>query len=131
MFIDAQVVYGTSTIFSGGINQLDSAGQNFEPMDLSPYSIRFRVLGSATADAQVLVEHIINDYSNVETDGAFVDAINGQFEFTITADDTKTLGLGAHPISIELLDYGTDNVIYNLTQGGKNGEFNRIYVVQV
>lgn len=128
MFIDAMVVKGTGKSFSCSINVLDVTGQKFIPMDLSDYSVRFRVLGSATADAEILVEHIINDYSEV---GRYTDASNGQFDFEISKEDTDVLGLGYFPIQLDLLDYTTGNYADTITQGGKNGEFNRIQVIEV
>ena len=128
MFIDAMVVKGTGRVFSAAINVLDATGQNFVPYDLSPYSIRLRVLGSATADAEVLVEHIINDYSEV---GSYTNAVGGEFEFEITKEDTEVLGLGYFPIQLDILDYESEMYIDTITQGGKNGEFNRIQVIQV
>ncbi|MCM1324143.1 MAG: hypothetical protein NC218_08270 [Acetobacter sp.] len=118
-------------VFNCTINLLKETGQGFEPMDLGPYAIRFRVLGSTTADAEVLVEHIITSSSDLELDGQILDSANGNFAFTITAEDTEVLGLGEYPIQIDLLDYDTLTYVDTITQGGKNGEFNKIFIIQV
>lgn len=131
MFIDAAVVKGTTKVFNCTINTLKDTGQEFEPLNLTPYSIRFRVLGSTTADAEILTEHIINSNTDLETDGQFLDPTNGNFAFVVTAEDTDILGLGDHPIQIDLLDYETREYVDTITQGGKNGEFNRIMIIQV
>lgn len=143
MFIDAVCIYGetrqfTTSLFTlatgeegEGTSYVVRNGQNFVPLDLSDFSIRFKVLGSATADAEVLVEHLITQLSDIETDGQITNAANGEFTFTVTAEDTRTLDLGQHPIMLELVDVDTLTHIDTITEGGKNGEFNKLYIVQV
>lgn len=143
MFIDAVCIYGetrqfTTSLFTlatgeegEGTSYVVRNGQNFVPLDLSNYSIKFKVLGSATADAEVLVEHLITQLSDIETDGQITNAANGEFTFTVTSDDTRTLGLGQHPIMLELVDVDTLIHIDTITEGGKNGEFNKLHIVQV
>ena len=129
-YIDAVIVRGTSKTHSVSINQKTEDGQAFEPFDLSDYYIRFRVLGSATADALVLLEKIITQASDEDVDGIITDASNGQFQFHITAEDTNTLGTGKFPISIEVMDADTDESLFVLTEGGYQGEFNKIQIVE-
>lgn len=131
MFIDAMVVKGQTKQFLCTIQCLDETGQKFVPMDLSPYNIRVSVLGSPTADAQVLVQHILNENTDIETEGQITDSNNGEFTFVITDEDTQVLGLGNFPIMLELLDYDTNELVYTITQGGLNGEFNKIQIIQV
>lgn len=142
LFIDAAIVSGTTKPFSVSINTKMSEddtsasfilhnGEKFLPFDLSNYSIKFKILGSATADAEVLVEHLITQNSDIEIDGQITDAVNGQFTFTVTAEDTNIVGLGQHPIMLELVDIDTLAHFFTLTEGGKNGEFSKIFIVQV
>ena len=131
LYIDAVVVKGTKRKFSCSIEQLNDEENAFNALDLSPYSVRFRVLGSATADGEVLLEKLITQNSDVEVDGIIDNATNGTFIFTVTEDDTKTLGLGKHPISLELLDATSENVMYVLTEGSYQGEFSKLQIVQV
>ena len=131
LFIDAAIVKGVGKTFSCSIQHRNETDTEFEPLDLSPYAIRFRVLGSATANAKVLVEHIITQYTDQDVDGNIFDPSNGQFSFTITAGDTEVLGIGKRPITIELLDVDTLEYVDTLTEGGETGEFNKIYIVQV
>lgn len=131
MFIDAMVVKGQTKQFLCTIQCLDETGQNFVPMDLSPYNIRVSILGSPTADAQVLVQHLLNESTDIETEGQITDSDNGEFTFVITDEDTQVLGLGNFPIMLELLDYDTNELVYTITQGGLNGEFNKIQIIQV
>ena len=56
---------------------------------------------------------------------------NGEFVFTITAEDTKTLGLGQHPIQIDIIDAASGILMHSLTEGAENGEFSKINIVQV
>ena len=125
------VVKGQTKQFLCTIQCLDETGQSFVPMDLSPYNIRVSILGSPTADAQVLVQHILNENTNIETEGQITDSDNGEFTFVITDEDTQVLGLGNFPIMLELLDYDTNELVYTITQGGLNGEFNKIQIIQV
>lgn len=129
-FIDAVVIKGQGKTFSCHIETNENA-DIFIPLDLSPYSVRLRVLGSATADAKVLVEHIITQNTDKDVDGIIDDPYNGNFLFTITKEDTNILGLGNHPISLTLLDAETEEEVFTLTEGGLKGEFNSIQVVQV
>ena len=131
MFIDAKVIKGVGRSFSCTIQQKNTTLTGFEPMDLSDYAIRFRVLGSSTADGVVLVEHIITQYSDMEVDGQITNPTQGEFSFAITKEDTETLGIGKRPITIELLDADDLSYIDTITQGGKNGEFNVINIIQV
>ena len=131
MFIDAKVIKGVGRSFSCTLQVKDNTGQTFIPLDLSPFAIRFRVLGSTTADGYVLIEHIITQFTDPDVDGQIYDPENGEFAFCINKDDTEILGIGSRPITIELLDTDTLEYIDTITQGGKNGEFNRIMVIQV
>lgn len=128
-FIDATIVMGRTKSFSGHIETQETAGA-FSPLDLSSYSIRFRVLGAPTADAKVLVEHLITQNTELEVDGVIDNPTNGDFIFTITKDDTITLGLGNHPIEIMIVDAETLEEVFSLTEGGQRGEFNKIQIVQ-
>lgn len=142
MFIDASCVYGTTKTFSVSINSkmdeddtsstyIEHNGEKFVPFDLSNYSIKFKIMGSATANASVLVEHLITQTTDIEEIGQITNAANGEFNFTISAEDTIKVGLGKHPIMIELVDIDTLATEIVLTEGGENGEFNKIFVVQV
>lgn len=131
MYIDAKVIKGTTRVFTASIQTKNSTGQGFSPMDLTLGAIRFRVLGSATADARILLEKVITMNSDRETIGQIVDAVNGRFDFTITEEDTNTLGLGKFAITLELLNAEDLSYVDSITQGGKNGEFNKLYVIQV
>ena len=65
-YIDAVCVKGERKVFSCSIEVTDT-GTVFNPLDLTDYNVRFRVLGSPTADAKVLVEHIITQVSDLES----------------------------------------------------------------
>lgn len=130
-FIDATIIKGKKRIFTASIQQKNETNTAFEPMNLDVFNIHFKVLGSATADAKVLVEHIITQVSDLEEDGLITNPEAGEFSFTITEEDTHTLGLGNHPIMIDFHDRDTDEYIFTLTEGGLNGEFNKINVVEV
>lgn len=132
LYIDAVVVKGTERIFGCTVNikTQNEAKDEFNPLDLTPYSVRFRVLGSATADAKVLLEKVITQTTDEESTGIINDAENGQFEFVINIADTQLLGLGKFPIMIELLDANTLESQITLTEGGYNGEFNKLQIVQ-
>ena len=129
MFIDATVIKGQKTVKSCTIKKKSLT--EFIPFDLTNYNLRFQILGAPTADAKVLVEHIITQVSDPDVDGQITDAVNGKFEFVITAEDTEIIGLGKKPIKIDFLDVDTNEFIDSLTMGGLNGEFNKIQVVQV
>lgn len=131
MFIDAVILYGQSKNFSVSVNVLDEESGEFVPFDLSDYAVSFKILGSPTANAEVLVEHIITEISDLDEDGQITDAQNGQFTFNITAEDTATIGLGQHPIKIDIVDSESLDLEFTLTEGGKDGEFNKVYIVQV
>lgn len=141
-FIDAVCIYGETRQFITSLlvmmepddtteSYVIRNGEKFVPLDLSDFSIRFKILGSATADAEVLVEHLITQITDIETEGQITDATNGEFTFTVSANDTRALGLGQHPIMLELVDVDTLAHIDTITEGGKNGEFNKIHIVQV
>lgn len=133
LFIDAVIVKGTKRTFLTTINQKteDLTSETFEPLDLDPYSIRLTVLGSATADAKVLLQKVITQNTDNDTVGRIVDSSNGQFTFTFTAEETVSLGLGKFPIMLELVDPETLENQFTLTEGGYKGEFNKIQIVQV
>ena len=131
MFIDAVILYGQSKNFSVSINILDDETGEFIPFDLSDYAVSFKILGSPTANAEVLVEHIITETTELDEDGQITDAQNGQFTFNITAEDTATIGIGQHPIKIDIVDSESLDLEFTLTEGGKDGEFNKVYIVQV
>lgn len=129
-FIDAVVVKGRGKTFSCHIEVNENA-DIFKPLDLSTFSIRFRILGSATADAKILVEHLITQNTEADIDGVINNPVNGDFYFTVTKEDTDIIGLGNHPIEIMIVDANTLEDVYALTEGGTKGEFNSIQVVQV
>lgn len=133
LFIDAVIVKGTKRTFLVTINQKteDLTSKTFEPLDLDPYSIKLTVLGSATADAKVLLQKVITQNTDNDTIGRIVDSSNGQFTFTFTAQETINLGLGNFPIMLELVDPETLENQFTLTEGGYKGEFNKIQIVQV
>lgn len=130
MYIDAVVIYGQPRSFGVSV-EINENADIFKPFDLSPYSIIFKVLGSSTADAEVLVEHLITQNSNRNTDGWINDPSNGEFVFTITEEDTRRLGLGQHPIQIDIIDAASGILMHSLTEGAQNGEFSKINIVQV
>lgn len=131
LYIDAVIVKGSTKSFSVSINQRNEQNTDFEPFDLSDYAIKFSVLGSPVADGKVLIEHIITTNTLVEEDGNISNPTNGEFTFTITAEDTNDLGLGKFPIKIEILDGTSLDVEHVLTEGNENGEFNAIRIVEV
>lgn len=130
-FIDAVIIKGQTRQFTSTINVRDENNLNFVPFNLNPYVIRFRVLGSPTADADTIIEHIITQVSDPEVDGQITNAEAGEFTFTITEEDTNILGIGKFPIAIDILMEDTRELIYTLTEGGEKGEYNKIYIVQV
>lgn len=130
-FINANLVKGTKRSFSASISCLSEDNVSFVPLDLNPYSIRFRVLGAPTADAKVLLEKMITQNSDPDTVGYIDTPHIGFFVFVITVEDTIKLGLGQHPIMLEILDGETDEPIYTLTEGGYKGEFNKLYITEV
>lgn len=135
LFIDAVVVYGIGRTFTGTLNQAteetkDSATPEFEPMDLSDLVVRFRVLGSAHGDGAILLEKVITSDTDVAEIGVIEEPTSGEFSFTITAEDTRLLGLGNKPITLELLDADSLELVALLTEGGSNqGEFSRLQIV--
>lgn len=131
LYIDAVIIQGISKTYSVSITQKTENGLGFEPLDLDPYSIRFTVLGSATANAEILLQKFITQNTDNDTVGRITDASNGEFSFSITGDESNTLGLGKFPIRLELLDAVTLNNVYTLTEGAYNGEFNKIQIVQI
>ena len=136
LYIDGVVVIGKTRTFSVQINQVTEETQNlsnpeFEPMDLSPYNIRFRLLGSAEGNGIILLEKIITQTTNRNTVGIIEEPTSGEFTFVITDDESLTLGLGNFPITLELIDADTEEPTYTLTEGGiAQGEFNKIQVVR-
>lgn len=130
-YLDAVQVYGDSKNFSVTIETTEDEGATFSPFDLSNYSVRFRVMGSATLAGTVLLEKIITQNTDIDVEGQITDAENGMFEFCITSADTKKLGLGAHPITIDILDAASLTEIYVLSEGGLTAEFSKLRIVQV
>lgn len=131
LYIDAVIVKGSTRSFSVSINQRNEQDTGFEPLDLSDYAVRFSIMGSPVADGKVLIEHIITTNSDEETDGIIDNPTNGEFIFTVTADDTNTIGLGKFPIKLELLDASSLTVEDIITEGSEGGEFNAIRIVEV
>lgn len=130
MYIDAVVVLGETKGFSCSI-QVNTNASNFVPLDLNNYAVQFRVMGAPTADAEVLVEHIITQNTDIETQGQINNPANGEFTFVITAEDTVKLGIGNHPIQLRLLNAEDLEPEYTLTEGGEKGEFSKLQIVQV
>lgn len=130
-YIDATCIKGQKNMFSSTIEITEDNGVSFVPFDLNAYSIRFRVLGSPTADAKILIEKVITQNTDIEVIGQIDNPSNGSFTFTITKDDTNILGLGKFPIKLDLLDAASESEIYSLTLGDERSEFNAIRVVQV
>lgn len=130
-FIDAVILKGQGRQFTSSIQIRDDQNLDFVAFDLSPYVIRFRVMGSPAADSDVVVEHIISQISDIEDTGQITNAEAGEFTFSITAEETNLLGLGKKPIMIDILDGETNSLVYTLTEGGARGEFNKIFIVQV
>lgn len=139
LYIDAVVVYGTKRIFSVKINQAidpenppEDPTAEWDTLDLSDYNIRFRVLGSAEGDGVILVEKLITQVSDEDEVGIIEEPTTGEFTFVITAEETELLGIGSRPITLELLDVQSGEVMHVLTEGGvANAEFNKITVVRV
>lgn len=136
LYIDGVVVIGKTRTFSVQINQVTEETQNlsnpeFEPMDLSSYNIRFRLLGSAEGNGIILLEKIITQTTDKNAVGIIEEPTSGEFTFVITNDESLTLGLGNFPMTLELIDADTDEPIYTLTEGGiAQGEFNKIQIVR-
>lgn len=131
LYIDAVIVKGTKRTFTVSIETLNKDGVTFDPYDLNSNNIRFTVLGSATADGEVLLQKIITQNTDVNEEGVINYPDLGGFSFTITAEDTSKLGLGDFPIMLEILDAETQVVEYVLTEGAYKAEFNKIQIVQV
>ena len=129
-YIDATCIRRQNNPFTAAIEINDNASE-FSPLDLNNYAIRFQVLGSPTADATVLFEKIITHNTVIEELGQIDDPNNGRFTFVISKADTNLLGLGKFPIKLDLLDATSLALIYSLTIGDENNEFNAIRVVQV
>lgn len=130
-FIDAVIVKGETKPFTVSIQQRNEQDTGFEPFDLTDYAVRFCIMGATTADAKVLVERIITQNTDEDEYGMITNAEGGEFSFVVTAEDTRKVGLGEHPIMLELLDAASLTSEFILTEGGLNGEFNSIRVVQV
>lgn len=131
LYIDAVIVKGSGRTFGVSINQRNEEDTDFEPMDLSDNAIRFSVLGSPVSSGKVLIEHIITTNTTDEDGGSINNPTDGEFTFTVTAQDTEDLGLGKFPIKIEILDGTSLEVMNVLTEGNENGEFNAIRIVEV
>ena len=131
LYIDAVCIKGETRIFNCTINTSEDGGNTFNPLDLSEYHIKFRVLGSPTSDSKVLLEKIITQNTILEAEGQITVPANGEFVFTINKEDTNELGLGAFPISIQLVGVDDNDLVYTLTEGGQRGEFNKLRIVQV
>lgn len=131
LYIDAVVVKGTFRTFTVSVETLNDDGVTFDPFNLNPYSVRFRVLGSATADGEVILEKVITQNTEVEEEGLISNPDNGEFSFTVTIEDTQKLGLGKHPIMLELLNAETLEPEITLTEGAYQGEFNKLQIVEV
>lgn len=129
-YIDATCIKGQRNPFTVSIEINDNAS-DFSPLDLNNYAIRLQVLGAPTADAKVLIEKIITQNTDIEELGQIDDPNNGGFTFVISKADTNLLGLGKFPIKLDLLDATSLALIYSLTIGDENNEFNAIRVVQV
>lgn len=130
MYIKATIVFGRGKSFSCSIETTEN-GVNFTPFDLNLFAIRFKVLGSPTSDAKVLLDHIITQNTDILTEGQIDDPDNGKFTFVVNAEDTKKLGLGHFPIAIELLDADTLEYVDTITEGKQGEEFNKIYITEV
>ena len=130
MYIDAVTVLGETKGFSCSI-QVNNNANYFSPLDLNGYAVQFRVMGAPTADAEVLVEHIITQNTDIETEGQINNPENGEFTFVISAEDTVKLGIGNHPIQLRLLNADSLELEYTLTEGGEKGEFSKLQIVQV
>lgn len=131
MYINATITYGLGKSYSCSIETTENNGVSFTPLDLNLFAIRFKVLGSPTADAKVLIEHIITQNTSEEDGGQIYDPDNGKFSFTITKEDTFKLGLGHFPIAIDLLDGETEEYVDTITQGKEGEEFNKVHIVEV
>lgn len=129
-YIDCTVIKGQNKAHRCVIEALDEL-KEFQPLDLNDYAVQFRVMGAPTANAKVLVEHIITQNTDLETEGQITNPENGEFVFIISAEDTEILGLGSHPIQLNLLDADSLEIATNLTEGNTKAEFNRINIVQV
>lgn len=141
LFIDAVIVKGIGRTLVVSLNHVKEESMDnedldiksdFEPMDLTPYHVRFRVLGSADGNGAVLIEKIITQDTDPEDIGRITNSTNaGLFSFAVNKADTEALGIGTFPISLELLDAGTGDVIASLTEGGiAQGEFSKIIIVR-
>ena len=132
LYIDAVCIKGEKRSFNCTISITEDNGLTFKPMDLSEYNVHFRVLGSPTSDAKVLIEKIITTNTLLEEEGQITDPVNGEFSFTISKEDTNALGLGAFPISLQLTGRDENDLVYTLTEGGDElGEFNKLRIVEV
>lgn len=131
-FINAVIIKGETKPFTVSIEiKENETSSTFVPFDLSDYAVKFCIMGSTTADAKELVTKIITQNSDEDLTGQIYNAEGGQFSFVVTSEDTKKVGLGEHPIKIELLDAASLETEFILTEGGLKGEFNSIRVVQV
>lgn len=134
LYLDATCVIGSDTVHTVSIEVQDDTGTGFKPLDLSDYFVRFRVLGSPEADAEILLEKMITQNTSYENYGQIYDAGGGQFSFAISADESRMLGKGSFPINLALMFASEDNepeFAYDLTLGNQKYEFSRINIVQV
>lgn len=131
MFIDCKAIKGETTVRSCSIQMKDPTGQTFIPFDLTGYSIKFKIMGAATANAAVLVEHTITPSTDLDVDGEITNPERGEFSICISKEDTLKLGIGTFPIMIQIVDEQTGELVETITQGGKNGEFNAVMIIQV
>ena len=91
----------------------------------------FQILGAPTADAKVLVEHLITQNTDLFSEGQINNPEVGEFTFVITKEDADIIGLGNHPIRLVLVNEDDLTPELTLTEGGLNGEFSKVQVVQV
>ena len=132
MYIDCVVIKGEdSKGFSCSSQVTDNNGATFAPLDLNGYSVLFQILGAPTADAKVLVEHLITQNTDLFSEGQINNPEVGEFTFVITKEDTDIIGLGNHPIRLVLVNADDLTPELTLTEGGLNGEFSKVQVVQV
>lgn len=131
MYIDAVCIKGQDKTFTCSIQVKNETETTFVPFDLNSYSIQFRVLGAPTSDAKVLLEHIITQNTEYNSYGQIDNPNDGEFTFGFTKEELDILGLGNHPIEINLLNADDLSFAFTLTEGGQKGEFSKIRVVQV
>ena len=82
LYVDAVCIKGETRSFNCTINTSEDGGSTFNPLDLSEYHVKFRVLGSPTSDSKVLLEKIITQDTLLEVEGQITVPANGEFVFT-------------------------------------------------